>query len=134
MSSESFHRASLTRRQTLTLGGAGLLGGVATSALPRTARADNQAPVGTWPAGVSGDTAFIGLDPPLTGPYSVPGQDELKGYELAIAHLNDGNDLIKKMAPKVTKGLLGKKVIYGTADSEFEAERRGAESVALHFR
>ncbi len=107
-----------TRRDALRLG-AGLLGGLATG-LPRVGRAAEHAPIGTWPAGVSGDTAFIGLDPPSTGPYSVPGDDELKGYELAIGHVNDGNELIRKMAPKVSKGLLGKRLIYGVADSELK--------------
>ncbi len=106
-----------SRRELLRLG-AGLLGGSAVAGLPDFALAAEQQPIGSWPAGVSGSTAFIGLDPPLTGTYAVPGQDELKGYELAIEHVNDGNEIIRKMAPKVSKGLLGKKVIYGVSDSE----------------
>ncbi|MGA9866425.1 MAG: substrate-binding protein [Acetobacteraceae bacterium] len=106
-----------SRRDMLRLG-AGFLGGAALAgSVPNPARAADQ-PIGTWPAGVSGSTAFIGLDPPLTGTYAVPGQDELKGYELAIEHVNEGNEIIRAMAPKVTKGLLGKKVIYGVADSQ----------------
>ena len=46
---------------------------------------------------------------PLTGAYAVQGEDELKGMELAVEHINEGNELIKKIAPKVSKGLLGKK-------------------------
>jgi len=70
------------------------------------------------PAGVAGPTAFIGISLPRTGTYAVPGEDELKGYQLAIEHINDGDPLIQKMAPKVTKGLLGKRVVFGVADSE----------------
>lgn len=105
-----------SRRDVLRLG-TGLAGAVALGLPLGHAEAAEKA-IGTWPAGVSGSTAFIGLDPPLTGTYAVPGQDELKGFELAIAHVNEGHEIIRKMAPKVTKGLLGKKLIYGVADSE----------------
>ncbi|HEX5328548.1 MAG TPA: ABC transporter substrate-binding protein, partial [Acetobacteraceae bacterium] len=106
-----------TRRQAMKLGGAGLLGGVLAGS-PRAATAEEQPPIGTWPSGVSGTTAFIGISVPRTGTYAVPGEDEFKGYQLAIEHLNQGHDLIRQMAPKVTKGLLGKEVIFGVADSE----------------
>ncbi len=105
-------------RRTLLKTGAGLAGAAAIGAAPlRHASAAEQA-VGTWPAGVSGSTAFIGISVPRTGTYAVPGEDELKGYQLAIEHINGGDELIRKMAPKVTKGLLGKQVIHGVADSE----------------
>jgi branched-chain amino acid transport system substrate-binding protein len=54
---------------------------------------------------------------PLTGAYAQSGADELKGWELAVEHLNEGNELIKKIAPKITKGLLGKTVKLVSADS-----------------
>jgi branched-chain amino acid transport system substrate-binding protein len=106
-------------RRTLLKAGAGLAGTAAMGGvgMPRVWAADETA-VGTWPAGVSGSTAFVGISVPRTGTYAVPGEDELKGYELAIEHLNAGHPLIRKMAPKVTQGLLGKTVIYGVADSE----------------
>ena len=118
MTMQSPRSLALARRDVLRLGGAGLLAGVAGARAPRVAAAAEQAPVGTWPAGVAGDTAFIGVSLPRTGPYAVPGEDELKGYELVIEHVNDGNELIRQMAPKVSKGLLGKKLIYEVADSE----------------
>ncbi len=105
-------------RRTVLKGGASLAGAAALGRVGlRSAWAD-ETPIGTWPAGVSGSTVFIGISVPRTGTYAVPGEDELKGYELAIEHVNDGHPIIRKMAPKVTKGLLGKKVIYGVADSE----------------
>ena len=111
------------RRAVLKAGlqaGAGL---VAASAVPagllRTARAaENYPPIGTWPAGSAGDSVFIGLTVPLTGTYAGPGQDELKGYLLAIEHLNSGDPVIRMISPHTTKGVLGKKVVSGTADSE----------------
>ncbi len=55
---------------------------------------------------------------PRTGTYAVPGEDELKGYLLAIEHINAGDPLIRAISPKTKQGVLGKKVTYGVADSE----------------
>ena len=107
---------ALSRRQALRL--SAMAAGGAALGLPAIARAQSQPPIGTWPAGVSGNTAFVGISVPRTGTYAVPGEDELKGYQLAIEHINSGNDLIRQMAPKVAKGLLGKEVVFGVADSE----------------
>ncbi len=54
---------------------------------------------------------------PRTGAYAVQGEDELKGMQLAVEHINSGDDLIKKIAPKITKGVLGKEVKLVVADS-----------------
>ena len=54
---------------------------------------------------------------PRTGAYAVQGEDELKGMQLAVEHINSGHPLIKKIAPKVTKGVLGKQVKLVVADS-----------------
>jgi branched-chain amino acid transport system substrate-binding protein len=54
---------------------------------------------------------------PRTGTYAVQGEDELKGWQLAIEHLNSGHELIKKISPKTKKGVLGKEVKFGAADS-----------------
>ena len=105
-------------RRNLLRAGSGLIGGaVLSGSLSRTAFAA-PASLGTWPAGVSGPTVFVGLCLPRTGTYAVPGEDELKGFELAIEHLNSGNELIRKISPHTTKGVLGKEVKYGVADSE----------------
>jgi ABC-type branched-subunit amino acid transport system substrate-binding protein len=61
---------------------------------------------------------FIGITVPRTGTYALQGEDELKGYMLAVEHINEGNELIKKIAPKTKKGVLGKELKYGVADSE----------------
>jgi branched-chain amino acid transport system substrate-binding protein len=74
-------------------------------------------PIGTWPAGSQGDTVYIGAAVPRTGTYAVQGEDELKGMQLAVEHINNGHELLKQLAPKVTKGLLGKKVEVLVADS-----------------
>ncbi len=85
--------------------------------LTSKALAADQPPIGTWPAGVSGDSVFIGISVPRTGTYAVQGEDELKGYQLAVEHINAGHPLIKQISPKTTKGVLGKELKYGVADS-----------------
>jgi ABC-type branched-subunit amino acid transport system substrate-binding protein len=91
---------------------------VAASALPRFAFADDKPPIGTWPDGSSGSTVTVGATVPRTGTYAAQGEDELKGIQLAIEHINEGNDLIKKFSPKTSKGILGKEVKIVVADSE----------------
>jgi len=77
----------------------------------------NHPAVGTWPAGAQGDTIFIGATPPMTGTYARQGEDELKGWQLAVEHINEGNPLIRKISPKTKKGVLGKQLKLGVADS-----------------
>ena len=98
--------------------GLGVAGGLALPAgyAARAFAADNP-PVGTYPAGASGDSVFVGITVPRTGTYALQGEDELKGYLLAIEHINEGNPLIKAISPKSKKGVLGKEVKYGVADS-----------------
>jgi ABC-type branched-subunit amino acid transport system substrate-binding protein len=74
-------------------------------------------PIGTYPAGSSGDSVFIGIAVPRTGAYAVQGEDELKGWQLAIEHINSGHELIRKISPKTKKGVLGKQLKHGVADS-----------------
>jgi len=105
-----------TRRSVLKAGTAL----VAAAALPRFARAQaaaNHPAIGTYPAGSSGSSVTIGIAVPRTGTYAVQGEDELKGWQLAVEHINSGHDLIKKISPKTTKGVLGKEVKYVVADS-----------------
>lgn len=111
-------KAIISRRNALHLGanvaGATLLttfGGV------RWAFAADQPAMGTWPEGSKGDTVYLGAAVPLTGTYAVQGADELKGWELAVEHMNTNHPLMKKLAPKVNNGVLGKKVALVSADS-----------------
>src|SRR3954453_14776257 len=102
-------------RRSLLQGSAGVIGGSMLPAMP--AFAEDKPAIGTYPAGVSGSTAFIGISVPRTGTYAVQGEDELKGYQLAIEHINEGHELIKKISPKTSKGVLGKELKFGVADS-----------------
>jgi branched-chain amino acid transport system substrate-binding protein len=108
-------------RRTLLWAGAGLTGGAVlypTLTIPAFAVGiSDKPPVGTWPAGSEGNTVNVGAAVPRTGTYAVQGEDELKGWQLAVEHINNGDPLLKKIAPKVEKGLLGKKVNLLSADS-----------------
>ena len=106
-------------RRNLLISGAGLASGAMLPlgwSLPALA-ADHPA-IGTYPAGSSGSSVFVGISVPRTGTYAAPGEDLRLGYELAIDHLNTGHELMSKISPNLKKGLLGKTVKFGVADSE----------------
>jgi len=105
-------------RRALLQGSAGLLGGAALSGgLSMPAFAADHPAIGTYPDGTSGSTVTFGAAVPRTGTYAVQGEDELKGWELAVEHLNQGHELVKKLSPKTSKGILGKEVKLVVADS-----------------
>ncbi len=104
----------LSRRALIA---ASALGGVAAAAGFRPAHAADEAAIGVWPASANGDSVFIGLGCESTGPYSAQGGDMLKGFELAIKHLNANDGLIRSIAPAGKPGILGKKVEYQNADT-----------------
>jgi branched-chain amino acid transport system substrate-binding protein len=114
-------RKSLSRRQLLK-DSAAVAGGMGALSLGQFipwvgASAEDHPAIGTWPAGSQGDTVNVAAAVPRTGTYAVQGEDELKGWQLAVEHINNGDPLLQKIAPKVTKGLLGKKVNLLAADS-----------------
>jgi ABC-type branched-subunit amino acid transport system substrate-binding protein len=116
--SNPLSRRRLLRQAVATGAGLGALsvGGPRVENI-RAAFAEDRPPIGTWPDGSSGNTINIGAAVPRTGTYAVQGEDELKGWQLAVEHINTGDPLLKKIAPKVTKGLLGKQVNLLAADS-----------------
>lgn len=109
--------ARFTRRTALQLG-AGIAGGaLLPPGLSIPAFAAGEPPLGTWPEGSSGSSVTIGAAVPRTGSYAAQGEDELKGMQLAVEHLNAGHELIRKISPKTKKGVLGKEVKLVVADS-----------------
>jgi len=86
---------------------------------PGLAEAASYPPLGNFPAGVAGDSAFIGITPPLTGAYSADGKDHALGYQLAIAQINAGGAIPAAWGLK-GKGVLGKTLRYKIADSELK--------------
>src|SRR5215472_8377423 len=87
---------AMSRRGLLQAGaglaGSALLPSVITS--PAYAVGDYP-PIGTWPDGSKGDTVNVGAAVPRTGTYAVQGEDELKGWQLAVEHINSGDPLLK---------------------------------------
>src|SRR5579862_824780 len=115
-SSTGLSRRRLLRQAVATGAGVGVLSATGFQYVP-VALAQDKPPIGTWPDGSSGDTVNVAATTPRTGTYAVQGEDELKGWQLAVEHINNGDPLLQKIAPKVTKGLLGKKVNLQVADS-----------------
>jgi branched-chain amino acid transport system substrate-binding protein len=110
---------SIISRRAALQGGGGLLGtAVLPGGLISLARAADNAPLGSYPEGSSGASVFVGISVPRTGTYAAAGEDLIKGYQLAIEHLNAGNELMSKISPNIKKGVLGKEVKFGIADSE----------------
>jgi branched-chain amino acid transport system substrate-binding protein len=116
MSNQHSNRSRAGRREFIQAG-LGVAGGLALPTYLSNAFAAEGPPVGTWPAGASGDSVFIGITVPRTGTYAAQGEDELKGYQLAIEHINSGHPLIKQISPKTKTGVLGKQLKFGVADS-----------------
>ena len=110
--------ANISRRAALR-GSAGILAGaLLPQGLILSTRAADHPPLGTYPEGSSGPSVFVGISAPRTGTYAAAGEDLIKGYELALQHLNTGSELMQKISPNIKKGVLGKQVRYGIADSE----------------
>ena len=74
----------------------------------------------------TGDTVTLGFNMPLTGAYADEGADEQRAFELAVEHLNGGGDggMLSTMKPTVLKGngILGKKVVFVTGDTQTKAD------------
>jgi ABC-type branched-subunit amino acid transport system substrate-binding protein len=116
-SNDSSDNNGLSRRRVLQAG-AGLMGSsMLIPGFTFPVFAADKPPIGTWPAGSQGDTVYIGASVPRTGTYASSGEDELKGMQLAVEHMNTNHELMKKIAPKVNNGVLGKKVAVLAADS-----------------
>ena len=113
-------RASFSRRKFVQIGmGATALGILFKDRVARAA-AESHPALGTFPAGgIKGDSVFVGGVMPLTGPYSSSGKDMKDGFELAAKQLNEGSRVTEQIPSlKSHKGVLGKKIETGVADSE----------------
>jgi branched-chain amino acid transport system substrate-binding protein len=115
MSRKRIPSVRLSRRGLLQ--GAAGVAAVSTFAKPAVVFAADDPALGTYPACCKGDELFIGITQPLSGPYSAAGKDTLLGNQLAIELINSGA-LAKKMPELSGVGVLGKKLVYGVADTE----------------
>jgi len=118
MEKHNFERnvsASVSRR-TLCRAGAGLVGGallpgsVIGPAFRRKPTRDRHLP--GWYIRLLGVHRHYACRAPA--PTRCRGEDELKGYQLAVEHINSGHDLIKKISPKTTKGCSGRSLKFAS--------------------
>jgi branched-chain amino acid transport system substrate-binding protein len=114
------HQRDGISRRTLLRIGMGVAGGalLAPGFKGSVFAAEAHPPLGTYPSGDEGPSVFVGITVPRTGTYAAAGEDLIKGYELAIEHLNNGSELMSKISPNIKKGVLGKEIKSGIADSE----------------
>ena len=80
----------------------------------------------------SSKTVTLGFNVPQSGPYSDEGADELRAYKLAVKHLNGEGDggMMNTFKPSTLKGngILGKKVVYTTGDTQTKSDAARASA------
>ena len=73
-----------------------------------------------------GDSPVVkfGFNVPQTGSYADEGADELRAYELAVKHINEGGGMLETIDPLALggNGVLGKKVEFVTGDTQTNAD------------
>jgi ABC-type branched-subunit amino acid transport system substrate-binding protein len=113
-----FRRKTVSRRRVL----GGIAAAGAAPYIARSSAAFAEDTIGNYPAGVQGNSVFVGVSVPLTGAYSSDGADMLKGYQLAIEHLNSGGGLVPKISTLSGKGVLGKRIDYKSGDTQTQPD------------
>lgn len=85
-----FSRRTLLKQAALTSAGFGALALNRNSSFEfiRSAAAATHPAIGTYPDGSSGNSVTVSIAVPRTGAYAVQGEDELKGWQLAVEHIN----------------------------------------------
>ncbi|WP_254537733.1 ABC transporter substrate-binding protein [Halomarina litorea] len=77
---------------------------------------DDYPALGNYP--IEGNTALFGFNVPTTGPYSSEGEDELRGYEMAVKHLNEGGGWVDSQFDDLSgDGVLGYEIDYVEGDT-----------------
>jgi branched-chain amino acid transport system substrate-binding protein len=116
----SLSHLAFSRRKIVQIGLGATAAGVLFKNKLAWAAAEKHPALGTFPAGgIQSSSIFVGGVMPLTGPYSSSGEDMQRGFELAAKHLNEGSQITERIPSlKPKKGVLGKKIETGVADSE----------------
>lgn len=87
-----------------------------------------------WAAGYTneptGDTVTLGFNVPQTGAYADEGADELRAYELAVEHINQGGGgMLNTFSSKALNGgINGKKVEFVTGDTQTKSDAARASA------
>jgi len=76
-----------------------------------------------------GDTVTFGFNVPQSGPYSSEGEDELRGYELAQKHLNNGGGWVETFEDLSGDGVLGYEIesVDGDTATDADTARQSAQ-------
>lgn len=76
--------------------------------------------IGNFPDAVQGSTVKYGFCLPQTGAYADEGADELRAYQLAVKHINNGGGMLSTMKPLALEGngVLGKQIDYVVGDDQ----------------
>lgn len=109
-----------TRREVLKMAGAAGAAGIVGVAGAGNAAAQEYPPIGNFP--IQGNPTF-GFNVPQSGPYSSEGQDELRAYELAVEHLNNGGGWVDDWEDLTGDGVLGQQVEFVTGDTATDADQ-----------
>ena len=77
-----------------------------------------------------GSEVTFGFNVPQTGPYADEGADELRAYELAVEHINEGGGgMLETFSSKALKGgINGKKVVFVTGDTQTKSDAARASA------
>ncbi|NJL07603.1 MAG: ABC transporter substrate-binding protein [Methylacidiphilales bacterium] len=79
-----------------------------------------------------GKDVTFGFNVPQSGPYADEGADELRAYQLAVKHINGEGDggMLATMKPLALKGngVLGKKVVFVTGDTQTKSDAARASA------
>jgi ABC-type branched-subunit amino acid transport system substrate-binding protein len=77
--------------------------------------------LGNYP--IEGDTAVLGFNVPQSGPYASEGQDELRAYQLAVKHLNNGGGWVDSQFDDLSgDGVLDYTIDYVDGDTATDAD------------
>jgi ABC-type branched-subunit amino acid transport system substrate-binding protein len=88
---------------------------------------DEYPALGNFPP--EGDTVTFGFNVPQSGPYSSEGEDELRGYELAQQHLNNGGGWVDDFEDLSGDGVLGYEIesVDGDTATDADTARQSAQ-------
>ncbi|PSQ58483.1 MAG: branched-chain amino acid ABC transporter substrate-binding protein [Halobacteriales archaeon SW_9_67_25] len=82
---------------------------------------DDYPALGNYPVGE--DEVAYGWIPPQSGPYSQEGADELRAYQLAVKHLNNGGGWVDMWDDLSGDGVLGREVVGVEGDSATDPDQ-----------
>ena len=112
-------KADVSRRDVVKMAGASGLAGLA--GVTGSASAQEYPPIGNFP--IQGDTATFGFNVPQSGPYSSEGQDELRAYQLAVQHLNNGGGWVDNWSDLSGNGVLDYQIDSVSGDTATDADQ-----------